>query len=463
MARQRMNTLRRGASVGVAGTLLLVMLLLGGCGGSDSASQSKIPTTADKPDENAGALSREYAGETITALVADPMKDTFGPVSDEFTRKTGIKVKWVQVPFADLGTRYATAAASQDSTYDVYYTWASLTAQFGPTLFQPLEAVLPQSLLDEFSPAALSAVQRSGTTYGLPYMTSVQFLYYNKDLFRQAGLDPDKPPETWDQFVEYGRKLSGLSSDGKKVHAWMTTLGDGNGTFAGLWAPALNSAGGTMYNREQTKVAFDSPEGLAAMTAIKDLFDAGAVDPASFSVTTSQDVAIPFAQGRLAMQFQFPLGYPYVTDPDKAKIDPDDVGLAIVPGVSERSGSVNGAEGFAIGKHSDKQQAALMWLRYMTDVDAELRLAKSASLLPPRTKVLTSTKILRSQPTAKISYEQGKYPADRFGAPWYFDAADVMDKWVQKVAKDDLPAQDAVDGAAKEVQAIMDKYYESQR
>ena len=52
-----------------------------------------------------------------------------------------------------------------------------------------------------------------GRQYAIPYDTDVRVLYYNKALFRQAGLDPDRPPKTWSEMREYSRKLTRRRDD----------------------------------------------------------------------------------------------------------------------------------------------------------------------------------------------------------------------------------------------------------
>lgn len=61
---------------------------------------------------------------------------------------------------------------------------------------------------DQFSPGMLSSGQVDGKTYAVPFAPDVSVLLYNKDHYSEVGLDPDTPPTTWDELVEYSQKLT---------------------------------------------------------------------------------------------------------------------------------------------------------------------------------------------------------------------------------------------------------------
>ena len=60
--------------------------------------------------------------------------------------------------------------------------------------------------LDSFYPALMANGQIEGKTWGIPFQRSTIVAYYNKDKFREAGLDPEAPPSTWDEMVSFGKK-----------------------------------------------------------------------------------------------------------------------------------------------------------------------------------------------------------------------------------------------------------------
>ena len=74
----------------------------------------------------------------------------------------------------------------------------------------PVDTILSKEFLDDFYPAMLEACSINGKPYALPMYVSPFVLYYNKDLFTKAGLDPEKPPKTYDEMLEMAEKLSKL-------------------------------------------------------------------------------------------------------------------------------------------------------------------------------------------------------------------------------------------------------------
>ena len=65
-----------------------------------------------------------------------------------------------------------------------------------------------------FWPFAWEQTLYEGDTYGIPFETDVRVLFYNKNLFKQAGLDPNDPPKTWDELRAYADKLDVKNDDG---------------------------------------------------------------------------------------------------------------------------------------------------------------------------------------------------------------------------------------------------------
>ena len=73
--------------------------------------------------------------------------------------------------------------------------------------------------LGSFYPAFMENSQTGGKTYGIPFQRSTPVLYWNKEAFAEAGLDPETPPTTWEETIEFGKKLVKKDSDGN-VSQW---------------------------------------------------------------------------------------------------------------------------------------------------------------------------------------------------------------------------------------------------
>ncbi len=110
---------------------------------------------------------------------------------------------------------------------------------------------------DRFKPFALNAAKYLGKSYVLPVNVSTPVMFYNKDLFRAAGLDPAKPPKTWDELLADGEKLT--VRDGDQTKQWGIT---GLSQFV-RWA-FIDQAGGEWIDPTDNSVRMDSPETIKA-------------------------------------------------------------------------------------------------------------------------------------------------------------------------------------------------------
>ena len=106
--------------------------------------------------------------------------------------------------------------------------------------------------------------QFEGKTYAIPFQRSTPVFYYNKDAFREAGLDPEAPPTTWDEMIEVGKQLTVKDANGN-VTRWGTripTLGLGG---AWLFGGLVVSKGDVLTTETGTEARIDTPATLASL------------------------------------------------------------------------------------------------------------------------------------------------------------------------------------------------------
>jgi multiple sugar transport system substrate-binding protein len=134
-----------------------------------------------------------------------------------------------------------------------------------------------------------------GRTFGLPVAVSARALYYNKDLLRQAGFDA--PPTTWDELREIATAISRLGDDvyGFGIPASPDTIEASTYFYYFLWGN-----GGAVFSPDGTKVAFDHPEGVEALTFLDSLIQEGAAPPNPLDYTR-KGIEKDFVAGKLGM------------------------------------------------------------------------------------------------------------------------------------------------------------------
>ncbi|MGY3608437.1 MULTISPECIES: ABC transporter substrate-binding protein [unclassified Bradyrhizobium] len=109
----------------------------------------------------------------------------------------------------------------------------------------------------------------SGKIYALPFAISLPIVYVNLDLLKQAGGDPNNLPKTWDELIAQAKKIKALGPDINGV----TYVWDITGNW--LWQAPVFARGGTMLNTDETKVAFNGPEGQFAIRMLARLVNEG--------------------------------------------------------------------------------------------------------------------------------------------------------------------------------------------
>ncbi len=123
----------------------------------------------------------------------------------------------------------------------------------------PLDTFIDQeggkSYVDEFIPAFMKIARHDGKIWSIPWQRSTPILYYNRDFFREVGLDPEKPPATWDDLRNYSRKLTKTDTSGQ-VSRWGVEIA----INFWLFKPLLLQAGGELDNEAGTKISIDTPE-----------------------------------------------------------------------------------------------------------------------------------------------------------------------------------------------------------
>ncbi len=135
------------------------------------------------------------------------------------------------------------------------------------------------AFMGQFFPALLPNAVIDRKVYGVPFHNSTPLLYINADHFRQAGLDPDKPPRTWAELYDAARKLT--KREGDRTTRWGLMM-PSNYDYGGWILEALTmSNGGRYYNEEYGgEVYYDTPTMLGALTFWSDLVHKAKVHPA---------------------------------------------------------------------------------------------------------------------------------------------------------------------------------------
>lgn len=136
-----------------------------------------------------------------------------------------------------------------------------------------------QEYIDDFIPAFMKNSYYDGKTYSIPFQRSTIIMYYNKDQFKEAGLDPEKPPTNWDELREYAKKLTVTDASGN-VSRWGVMIPmDDPFMFYGFCRQNSNDPQSQIMAEDGKSVYFDTPENAEALQYLVDLAQVDKVMP----------------------------------------------------------------------------------------------------------------------------------------------------------------------------------------
>jgi multiple sugar transport system substrate-binding protein len=213
-------------------------------------------------------------------------------------RHPNIKFTFIEEGFgwADMRTKFLTSSAG-GTPPDIMMTdiiWLGEFVENG-LLADLTNRVENWSEWDDVVDTYRDATYWNGRSYGTWLNTDVRVLVYNKDLFRAAGLDPDKPPKTWTELEQMALKAT--NAPHYYGFGFPATLEDEGAMkfFANLF-----SNGGRILTDDNSRAAFNSPEGVAALEALMNHVKAGST-PTSIVSGKASDIDNGVFQGKFAM------------------------------------------------------------------------------------------------------------------------------------------------------------------
>lgn len=196
------------------------------------------------------------------------------------------------------------------------------------------------------------------TTYGIPWQRSTIVLYYNKEAFEEAGLDPEKAPANWDELKEYAAKLT--KKDGDITTQYGIEIPSDGYAYWMLQTFCTQQSGFNLMNEIGTEVYYNDERTAKGLSFWKSLAEDGSMPEGIVAwATTPSD----FIEGKTAMMYHTTGNLTNV----KNNVD-FDFGVAMLP-ADETYGSPTGGGNFYIfkGVSEERQQAAFDFIRWMTD------------------------------------------------------------------------------------------------
>ena len=308
-----------------------------------------------------------------------------------------------------------------------------------------------QAYIDDFLDGFMLDSYVDGQIYSIPFQRSTMVLFYNKDAFEEVGLDPEDPPETWEEVVEYGQKLTNENRYGVGL-----ALNSGSAQWAFTGFCLQNSANGENLMTEDGKqVLFDTPENVEALQFWLDLQNKYQIMAPGIVQWT--DLPTQFLAGEVAMI--------YHTTGNMANINDNaefEFGTAFLPG-HKRVGAPTGGGNFYIssGISEERVQAAWKFIKFATETERAAQWSLDTGYVATRESCFETDLIknyYEELPQAKVAYDQIPYSGPELTT---YNAAEiwrVLNDNIQAAVVGDATPQEALTAAQEQATEILAEY-----
>ncbi len=422
--------------------LALCFSIMLGCAKTQPEQQAAAPQTTapTAAKEEKVELSFYYP-----IAVGGPLTATIEGMAQEFTKQNpNITVKPVYTgSYADTAVKTQAGVQGKNPPDVAVLQATELFSLLDMNAIIPLDEFIAKEggdkYLSDFYPAFMANSQTGGKTYSIPFQRSTIVLYYNKDLFKAAGLDPNKAPQTWDEMKEYAKKLTKDGTWGLEIPAsgfayWMMQ------TFA------LQN-GKNLMTEDGKKVMFNTPENIEGLQYWSDLAKKEKAIPQG--VTEWGTVPSDFLEGKTAMMYHTTGNLTNIKKNAKFNF-----GVSFLP-KNKSFGSPTGGGNFYIFKDIDKkkQDAAWKFIKFMTETERAAQWSIDTGYVAVKKSAYetdTMKKYAAEFPAALVARDQLQYAAAELSTHNNGKVVKALSDQVQAVLIGSLPPAEALQKAQEE-------------
>ena len=350
--------------------LASVALFTSACGGSSGGGSGS--------SLNASAGAKPASG-TITIWARDSEKGFMSLLVDAYNKSHSVKATVTIIPAPNFVQKFGTASASGsgpdvaaiDLVYLPYFASKGVLEDISS-----VESSLPYK--DGLSKAHMKLATYNGKQYALPFSAEASVMFWNKDLFKKAGLDPNKPPANFAEIRADAKKIRALGSD---TYGFVMA-GACGGCNVFETAPYIWASGGDILSQDGKKAELDSPQVTDTLTFLHGMWTDGSM-PSLAKTDNGTGQAAAFQSGKVGI---VNLGAFFVQtlNADK-KVN---FGVAGIPGKTGGTASFAGGDEIAVTKTAKNKTGAWDFVKWATSEEAQTILAKN-SIVPVRTDLIS--------------------------------------------------------------------------
>jgi sn-glycerol 3-phosphate transport system substrate-binding protein len=307
--------------------------------------------------------------------------------------------------------------------------------------------------LKAFYPALMMNGTYKGKVYGIPYQRSTIVLYWNKDAFKEAGLDADKPPANWNEMTQMAAKLVKKDASGN-VQRWGVMV-PSTGYAYWMFQAFARQNGQDLMNRDGNRTNYAHPDVIAALQYWRDLGAKHKVMPEGTIEWGTLRQA--FTEGKTAMMWHTTGNLTAVRDSAKFPF-----GVAMLP-ASKQRGSPTGGGNFYLFKKTtpEERKAALAFVKWMTAPERAADWSMATGYVATRPDAYETPKLKEyaaSFPPAVVARDQFKFATPELSTFQTGRVRKLLDDAIQASLTGQKTPAAALKGAQTEAERLLKTY-----
>jgi multiple sugar transport system substrate-binding protein len=321
---------------------------------------------------------------------------------------------------------------------DVQHPWVNGYAQNGLVL--PLDDVIEER--EDYNPAALDYVTWDDQLWGIPYRIEALAGLYNRGHFESAGLDPDAPPQTWDELLAAAQKLTAAGHSGFAI----TGGGEvGNTVFRSV--PFIWMNGGDILSEDGSRAVVNSPEAVEAVKFWTDLYVEHGVSPASTLENDGTANRRLFIADQVSMyqSGQFDIASIREENPDI------DIGVMMTPHPEgKETAAILGGWSWVVPAAAENPEDAKTLIRFLAQSD---NMGFYTDTFPARTSAMELPRF--DDPMLQVFAQMLPHGRPLPRHPQWVQISQAYFDGIQRILIGEQDAQASMDLAAEEIDALL--------
>ena len=415
-------------------TFAMLALTVSGCGGSPAPSTSTTESTGEP-------VTIKFANY---AVLEEGNREFWENVKTNFEKENpDITIEWVSAPFGELLQQVINMAGGGERVDLIFGELDWIPSLVDSGLICPVSDVLTEEYLSDFYPNVLDAHTMDGEVYAVPMYVGPYILYYNADLFEQAGLDIETLPTQYREAFDAAKTMK------EKTGAYLYNPPE----FFNL----MFEEGVSILNEDNTAAAFNTQDTVDLLNSFKELTDQDILPKNSKWGDWDTELKL-FETGQLAIVSSS--GSSLSRIKDEAPDVYENIGVA-APLTGSEGFSRNALMNLVVPEASKHHEEAIKFAAYITGDECQLEFCKQTAIFPSTIKASQDEYFLSDSETLEgqariMSVEVSETSKDySLGTAGQSEIQDAVNQIQEAVIQNGTDTQTALDNGEKAVNDIL--------